>query len=320
VVQAGGFGAVTRAVEGFGGCAKQYEPQIEKVSAHHGNLVFTALAEELRTGDVAVVGSAAVAGYPENEGLVIDPETGIPSLKAFRAGGQRPSAKRLELEIKARMPERSLMGIVARTAYWVEWWRRHEASRHIPGVSGHELSYVADKHFSIVLPNEAVADPVNAHARLDISQAWGDGTAVAADGTHMDTYLDDLLSETGVRDGKPGGSAWNPRLLRVARGAAGRRTNRVNIERQVRRSTVRATAAWPPTRTGCSRWVVSMAAVMVDGLPRRSPMSTVRRSVPNRAMCAARQAVLLALAMSSGTPIDGANIRAAARPCRSGIE
>ncbi|MFD3826399.1 hypothetical protein [Streptomyces sp. NPDC058625] len=34
VVQAGGFGAVTRAVEGFGGFAKQYE-QIEKVSAHH---------------------------------------------------------------------------------------------------------------------------------------------------------------------------------------------------------------------------------------------------------------------------------------------
>ncbi|MEH0553970.1 hypothetical protein [Streptomyces sp. B21-101] len=36
MVQAGGFGAVTRAVYGFGGFAKQYE-QIEKVSAHHGN-------------------------------------------------------------------------------------------------------------------------------------------------------------------------------------------------------------------------------------------------------------------------------------------
>ncbi|MBT2478110.1 Tn3 family transposase [Streptomyces sp. ISL-94] len=389
MVQASGLGAVTRAVEGFGGFAKQYE-QIEKVSAHHGNfwevllygqigrdravmfdladaenlqftatsedsrvldalahaqrhqaargeyitafneegkevdisfatqnwrkavidktrtgqfvrkhfeaMVFTALAEELRTGDVAVVGSeeyadwseqllnwevvqetlgsylvevglcepgesaefdakffrrqledklrgaaaAADAGYPENEGLVIDAETGIPSLKAFRADGQRPSAKRLEQEIKARMPERSLMGIAARTAYWVEWWRRfgppsgnepkltdplgryvivtfvkgtnmgpYEAARHIPGVSGHELSYVANKHFSIVLLNEAVADLVNAHARLDISQAWGDGTAVAADGTHMDTYLDNLLSETSVRYGKPGGIAYH---------------------------------------------------------------------------------------------------------------
>ncbi|MHA5047880.1 Tn3 family transposase [Streptomyces sp. SD15] len=387
VVQAGGLGAVTQAMEGFGGFAKQYE-QIEKVSAHHGNfwevllygqigrdravmfdladkleftatsedrrvvdalahaqrhqsargeyitafdkkgkevdisfatqnwrkavvdktrtgqfvrkhfeaMVFTALAEELRTGDVAVVGSeeyadwseqllaweavqetlgsylvevglceegetaefdakffrrqledklrnaaaAADAGYPDNEGLVIDPETGIPSLKAHRADGQRPSAKRLEQEIKARMPERSLMGIVARTAYWVEWWRRfgppsgnepkltdplgryvivtfvkgtnmgpYEAARHIPGVSGHELSYVANRHFSIVLLNEAISDLVNAHARLDISQAWGDGTAVAADGTHMDTYLDNLLSETSVRYGKPGGIAYH---------------------------------------------------------------------------------------------------------------
>ncbi|MEW2081604.1 hypothetical protein [Streptomyces sp. NPDC005283] len=74
--------------------------------------------------------AAADAGYPDNEGLVIDPETGIPSLKPHRSEGQRPSAKRLEEEIKARMPERSLMGILARTAYW------HEP---VPGHLGHQL-------------------------------------------------------------------------------------------------------------------------------------------------------------------------------------
>ncbi|MFI6208370.1 Tn3 family transposase [Streptomyces sp. NPDC051041] len=74
-------------------------------------------------------------------------------------------------------------------------------------MSGHELSYTANRHFSIVLLNEAIADLVNAHARLDVSQAWGDGTAVAADGTHTDTYLDNLLAETSVRYGKPGGIA-----------------------------------------------------------------------------------------------------------------
>ncbi|MFI1890782.1 Tn3 family transposase [Streptomyces jumonjinensis] len=266
------------------------------VRKHFEAMVFTALAEELRCGDVAVIGSeeyadwsgqllawetveeklpsylvevglaqedeaagfgaaafrrqledrlrdaaaAADAGYVDNEGLVIDPETGIPSLKPHRADGQRPSARRLEEEVRARMPERSLMGIAARTAYWVEWWRRfgpasgnepkladpfgryvittfvkgtnmgsYEAARHIPGVSGHELSYTAKRHFSIVLLNEAIADLVNAHARLDISQAWGDGTAVAADGTHMDTYLDNLLAETSVRYGKPGGIAYH---------------------------------------------------------------------------------------------------------------
>lgn len=76
-------------------------------------------------------------------------------------------------------------------------------------MSGHELAYVANRHFSLVLLNEAIADLVNAHARLDISQAWGDGTAVAADGTHMGTYLDNLLAETSVRYGKPGGIAYH---------------------------------------------------------------------------------------------------------------
>ncbi|MEU9795190.1 Tn3 family transposase [Streptomyces sparsogenes] len=85
--------------------------------------------------------------------------------------------------------------------------RPYEAARHIRGVSGHEMSYVANEPFSNMLLNEAIADLVNAHARLDISQAWGDGTAVAADGTHMDTYLDNLLSETSARYGKPGGIA-----------------------------------------------------------------------------------------------------------------
>lgn len=189
---------------------------------------------------VTAAAASADAGYPDNEGLIIDPETGVPSLKAHRSEGQRASAKALEQEIKARMPERSLLGIISRTAYWVEWWRRfgpasgnepkpkdpfgryvittfvkgtnmgpYEAARHIPGVPGHELSPAANRHFSIPTPNEAIADLVNAHARLDISPAWGDGSTVAADGTHMDTYLNNLLSETSVRYGKPGGIAYH---------------------------------------------------------------------------------------------------------------
>jgi TnpA family transposase len=266
------------------------------VRRHFEAMVFAALAEALRTGDIAVAGSeeyadwseqllpmdrveaklgeylvevglvepgdttvydaarfrlqlqdklaaaaaAADAGYPDNDSLIIDPATGVPSLKAYQAGRQRASAKRLEEAIKARMPERTLLGITSRTAYWVEWWRRfgpasgaepkladpfgryvlttfvkginmgpYEAARHIPGVSGHELSLAANRHFSVTLLNEAIADVVNAHAELDISQAWGDGSTVAADGTHMDTYLNNLLAETSVRHGRPGGIAYH---------------------------------------------------------------------------------------------------------------
>jgi TnpA family transposase len=384
--QAGGLGAVTAAVDGFGGFEQQYR-QIEKVSAHHGDnwevllyghlqrdralmfeltdkleltatsedsrvldalahsrrhrtsrdyipalddqgspvdtsfatqnwqkiirdrsrpgsfvrrhfeaMVFCNLADELRTGDVAVAGSeeyadwseqllpwedvearlpaylaavglreegdespfgaaefraqleamlteaaaAADSGYPGNEALFIDPATGAPTLSRRKRDDPRASARRLEQAIRSRMPERSLLGITARTAYWVEWWRRfgpmsgndpklkdpfgryvittfaggtnmgpYEAARHIPGVSGHELSATANRHFSIAKLNEAITDLVNAHARLDLSRAWGDGTTVAADGTHMDTYLNNLLAETSVRYGKPGGIAYH---------------------------------------------------------------------------------------------------------------
>ncbi len=174
-------------------------------------------------------------------GLELPGFTTLDALAAkVRTEGQRASARVLEQEIKARMPQRSLIGIISRTAYWVEWWRRfgpasgnepklrdpfgryvittfvkgtnmgpYEAARRIPGVTGHELSLAANRPFSIPTLNEAIADLVNAHARLDISQAWGDGSAVAADGTHMDTYLNNLLSETSVRYGKPGGIAYH---------------------------------------------------------------------------------------------------------------
>ncbi|MFF2235782.1 Tn3 family transposase [Streptomyces anulatus] len=42
--------------------------------------------------------------------------------------------------------------------------------------------------------NEAIGDVVDRHAQLDLSWAWGNGTTAAADGTNMDTYLDNLLA------------------------------------------------------------------------------------------------------------------------------
>ncbi|MFD3553902.1 hypothetical protein ACFWWA_17640 [Streptomyces goshikiensis] len=61
---------------------------------------FDAGVFRLQLGDrLRAAAAAADSGYPDNESLVIDPSTGIPSLKAHRWEGQRP----------------------ARAAYWVEW-------------------------------------------------------------------------------------------------------------------------------------------------------------------------------------------------------
>lgn len=140
---------------------------------HFEACVFTYLAAELRTGDIAVRGSQAYANwaaqllsweqceglleefcaetglpgsaraftdqlrarltaqaaivdarYPENTDLVIDPVTGVPSLKRRRARDPAVGALALEEALKERMPERTLLEILARTAYWLEWWRR----------------------------------------------------------------------------------------------------------------------------------------------------------------------------------------------------
>jgi hypothetical protein len=136
---------------------------------HFEAMVFTYLAEELRTGDVAVVGAGEYAdwrlnllsweecepllekfcegaglpataqgfverlktahldaaaeldgGYEDNTDLFIG-DDGIPSLKQRRSSGTPAAAERLAEAIARRMPERSLLGIVARTAHWLGW-------------------------------------------------------------------------------------------------------------------------------------------------------------------------------------------------------
>ncbi|MGH3605972.1 MAG: transposase [Pseudonocardiaceae bacterium] len=258
------------------------------VRRHFEACVFAYLAEELRTGDVAVTGAAEYAnwaahllsweqcqplladfcaeaglpqtaagfttelrerlqraaaeldaGYPDNADLVID-EAGTPTLKRHRGRGNSASADALAEAIKQQMPERSLLGIVARTAYWLQWWRHFgpasgsdpklkdpqgryvlttfscgvnmayaEAARHLAGISAHELSMTANRHVSITKLNKASADVINAFAHLDVVKAWGDGSVVAADGTQIDTYIDNLLAESSIRYGGIGGIAYH---------------------------------------------------------------------------------------------------------------
>jgi TnpA family transposase len=257
------------------------------VRRHLEACVLTYLAEELRTGDVAVDGAqsyaswadqlisvercaqllptfcaevglpataqgfrealhtmlaaqcaATDAGYPDNADLVID-DAGRPSLKQYRAPRPTESALALEAALRARMPERTLLGVLDRTAHWLEWHRRFspasgsdpkladpffryvittfcygtnlgpaQAARHIAGVSAHELSATARRHVTVEKLNKAIADVVNAFMELDPIKVWGDGSVVAADGTQVDTFIDNLLAETSIRYGGTGGIGY----------------------------------------------------------------------------------------------------------------
>ncbi len=50
---------------------------------------------------------------------------------------------------------------------------------------------------------------MNAYLLLDLVKAWGDGTSVAADGTQVDTLIDNLLAESHIRHGGYGGIAYH---------------------------------------------------------------------------------------------------------------
>ena len=255
---------------------------------HFEAMMFTYLAEELRTGDIAVAGAGEYAdwrsnlltwaeckplpagfcekaglpataagfverlrgthldaaarldaGYEDNVGLVIG-EGGVPTLKRRRGAGTPQAAEDLAAAIARRMPERSLLSIVARTAYWLGWHHHfgpasgsdpkisdphgrycmavftggvnigpYEAAKHIAGVSARELSMVRNRHIDLKKLNAAIATVVNAFAGLDVVKAWGDGTAVAADGTQVETYIDNLLAESSIRYGGVGGIAYH---------------------------------------------------------------------------------------------------------------
>jgi hypothetical protein len=259
------------------------------VRRHFEVCVFSHLADELRTGDVAVVGSASyanwqtqllswedcegmvagycaeaglpgtpseftqglrtrltelaasvAAGYPDNDDLVID-EEGRPVLKARRGKDRRASALALEAAIKSRLPERSLLDILARVSRPLGWHRHfgplsgsdpkladpleryllvaftygcnlgpYQAARHLRYlVSAHELSGTAHKHTTVDKLNLALADVVNWFARLDLPRFWGDGSSAVADGTKYDIYVDNLLAEYHIRYGGYGGIAYH---------------------------------------------------------------------------------------------------------------
>jgi TnpA family transposase len=248
--------------------------------------VFSQLASELRSGDVAVIGSDSYAnlydqlmpwsecaplvpefcaqagipteaeqvidhyrrrlfevaatvdaGYPANTDLVL--EDGRPVLKRRQGADRRPSALALEEAIHRRLPERSLLDVLTRTAYLTGWHRHFgpasgsdpkisdtlgryvattyayggnlgaaEVARHLRGeVSAHELYTAGNKHATPDKVHRASVDVINEFVKLDVAGMWGDGQVVAVDGSQIETWENNLLAESHIRYGGYGGLA-----------------------------------------------------------------------------------------------------------------
>ena len=79
---------------------------------------------------------------------------------------------------------------------------------HARGLSA-ELGATFIRHFTIEKLDRAIADLISAYLELDLAKVWGDARSVAADGTQVDTLLDNLLAERHIRYGGYGGIAYH---------------------------------------------------------------------------------------------------------------
>ncbi len=189
-------------------------------------------------GELTAVAASVDAGSPDNADLVLD--GGRPVLKRRTGKGRRASALALEAAIHECLPESGLLDIVTRTAYQIGWTRHFgpasgsdpklrdalgryvltsfcfgtllgptQVARHMPGqISAHELSLAFHKHCSDAKLQAAQTDVINAFARLDLVKLWGDGSVVAADGSQINTWENNLLAETSIRYGGFGEIAY----------------------------------------------------------------------------------------------------------------
>ncbi|MBQ1095040.1 Tn3 family transposase [Streptomyces sp. b94] len=189
---------------------------------------------------LTAVAARVDAGYPDNADLSIDKDTGKIVLSPRKGKERKTSAQDLEREILKRLPEWSLLDVLARTAYWLSWWRHFgpasgsdpkirdklaryvltvfcygtnagpaQVARHMrQKVSVHELSLAGNQHITTEKLNMASADVIDMFVQLDLAHVWGDVSKAGVDGSQIDTWENNLLAETSIRYGGYGGIAY----------------------------------------------------------------------------------------------------------------
>jgi TnpA family transposase len=178
--------------------------------------------------------------FPSCRGDVSIGDDGQPVLRRVMARDIPPSAISLQTAIMQRMPARHVLDIMANIEHWIQFTRHfgpmsgnepklkqpaerylmtifamgcnlgpNQAARHLAGnVTPHMLSYTNRRHLSLEKLDKANRELVELYLQLDLPKIWGDGKAVAADGTQFDFYDDNLLAGYHFRYRKMGAVAY----------------------------------------------------------------------------------------------------------------
>ncbi|MER5427308.1 transposase [Streptosporangium roseum] len=187
---------------------------------------------------LAEIAAGVDAGYPGNTDLML--EGGRPVLRRRKGTERSKEALKLEEAVHDRLPQRDLLDILTRTAYQLGWHHHFgpasgsdpkikdtlgryvlmvftygtllgpaQVAAHMRGqISAAEIALAANKHATGEKVGKASTTVVNGFNRLDITSMWGDGKAVAADGSQVETWENNLLAESHIRYGGYGGLAY----------------------------------------------------------------------------------------------------------------
>jgi TnpA family transposase len=174
--------------------------------------------------------------YPENKSLVIETNGKI-TLKKYPPKNKPKRIKELEEKIHQLLPERSILEILCNTQHWVNWTRHFspisgsdpklenaiekyilltftygsnlgpvQVSKHLKEkISAHIISYLNSRHSTCEKLDASLWDLVNLFNTLELPGFWGTGKHAAVDGTMVEMYKNNIISEYHIRYGRNGG-------------------------------------------------------------------------------------------------------------------
>jgi TnpA family transposase len=178
--------------------------------------------------------------YPNN-GQIIISENGEPLLRRPKANNISKSAIELENTINKCLPERDVIQVLCNVEHWLNWTRHFgplsgsdpklenaieryitlvfgygcnlgpaQTSRHIKNsITPHMLSFVNRRHITVKRLDEAIKDIINLYNKFYLPKLWGNNKVAAVDGTMLDLYSENLVSEYHIRYGGNGGIAYH---------------------------------------------------------------------------------------------------------------
>lgn len=178
--------------------------------------------------------------YPKNSELVIT-DKGEAILKRRKSTADTSSIKKFKKQLEMYMPERNIMEILCNIEHWLNFTRHFgplsgsepkidnakeiyilltfgygsnmgptQTSKHIRGnISPHMIHFTNKRHITEEKLDRAITDIINYYDKFQLPKIWGDVNVSAADGTKIDLYEQNLLSEYHIRYLGYGGIAYH---------------------------------------------------------------------------------------------------------------